>query len=377
MAQIHMDTDVVRQLVKELQESAHQMNETASLLQREIEMSPWQGGSRDEFCSQMLNIKSNLSNLAERKFELAQMLEREIQQWEEAASSFSSTASSPSPAVMGSVLGAATISSLTVGMDYQNMSWSERLAELQRLQLELSKLDGLDADQLRKKIAEIDRQMQDIQKSMDEAIHQESRLINRVFRQNGQSLSDTYKDIAENYEGQLASLTKIRDQYQQQLDQRIDLESGINSLSGILNNGIPADGPTTPAWLHNQLGGCTHYVATKRDVSAFGNGHPGNAIEWTNQAAKSGFEVGQLPVKGSIAVFNQASGFANTEAGHVGYVESVDLVEGGYKITYSHANTIYTDNSWLRGTHQMNKNGSIVIPAQGLNGVSFIYDKKK
>ncbi|MEM5776247.1 MAG: CHAP domain-containing protein, partial [Anaerolineaceae bacterium] len=117
-------------------------------------------------------------------------------------------------------------------------------------------------------------------------------------------------------------------------------------------------------------------------VSAFPNatgepGHPMNAKYWNDQAIQAGYDVGNIPVKGAIVVFEAGSKYAAGDAGHVGYVESVVPVEGGYKMVFSQASTIYTSNSWIRGDHKMLKPLEIFIPATGSGSdMSFIYDKR-
>jgi surface antigen len=137
--------------------------------------------------------------------------------------------------------------------------------------------------------------------------------------------------------------------------------------------------------LRNQLGGCTNYVAQKRDVSDFPNasgqpGHPGDAQYWDNQARQAGYEVGSRPVVGSIMVFEPDHGKPNgimnvhDTAGHVAYVEKVERIDGGYKVTISQASTKYVDGQFVRGTY-INQNTMTVTVNDGQQAASFVYDK--
>lgn len=144
--------------------------------------------------------------------------------------------------------------------------------------------------------------------------------------------------------------------------------------------GIPSS--RTPADKLAILGGCTNYVATKRDVSGFWKPGKMNATYWNENAAAAGFEVGSKPVAGSIMVVEADNGVyngimdVNDKAGHVLYVESVKETDGGYIVSYSHAGTLYDDaGNYIPGTYKMLNNSKPVFVPYETPAVSFIYDK--
>lgn len=168
---------------------------------------------------------------------------------------------------------------------------------------------------------------------------------------------------------------------------------GGGGAGGSAESGSSASAPTegipssrTPNDKLGILGGCTNYVATKRDVSGFWRADTRNtsmnAQYWNDHAIAAGFEVGNKPVAGSIMVIEADNGIdngimnVNDQAGHVLYVESVKETNGGYLVNYSHAGTLYDDaGNYIPGTYKMlNNSAPVFVPYQS-NAVSFIYDK--
>jgi surface antigen len=158
-----------------------------------------------------------------------------------------------------------------------------------------------------------------------------------------------------------------------------DSTGGAGS-AGAPTEGIPSS--RTPADKLAILGGCTNYVATKRDVSGFWKPGKMNATYWNENAQAAGFEVGSKPVPGSIMVVEADNGVyngimdVNDKAGHVLYVESVKETDGGYLVSYSHAGTLYNDaGNYIPGTYKMLNNSKPVFVPYESPAVSFIYDK--
>lgn len=88
----------------------------------------------------------------------------------------------------------------------------------------------------------------------------------------------------------------------------------------------------------------------------------GHAKFWADQAAAAGMDVGAVPVKGSVMVWQPDVHGADARFGHVSFVERVEpMGNGAYRV-------YYTDN------HNMNPASprSVVI-SPGEIGVSFIY----
>lgn len=154
---------------------------------------------------------------------------------------------------------------------------------------------------------------------------------------------------------------------------------GVSQLGGT-RQAIPSS--RTPADKLAVLGGCTNYVATKRDVSGFWKSGKMNAHYWNENAIAAGYEVGGKPVTGSIMVIEADKGVYNgimdvdNNAGHVLYVENVKETSGGYLINYSHAATIYDDaGNYIPGTYKMLNNSTPIFVPYESSAVSFIYDK--
>jgi surface antigen/uncharacterized protein YukE len=153
-----------------------------------------------------------------------------------------------------------------------------------------------------------------------------------------------------------------------------------SAIQTVINSGI-SDKPTRTS-LSKVLGGCTNYVATKRNVEPFFKGGHMNATYWNENAASSGFDVGTRPVKGAIMVIEADNGRNNgvmnvsDTAGHVAYVESAKAVKGGYSVVVSQANTKYTSSGgYVAGTY-INKNTKTIFVPTSNKSVSFIYTKK-
>jgi surface antigen/uncharacterized protein YukE len=160
---------------------------------------------------------------------------------------------------------------------------------------------------------------------------------------------------------------------------------GGGSSTGGGSDNAPIDGipsSRTPADKLGVLGGCTNYVATKRDVSGFWKPGRMNAQYWNENAAAAGYGVGSKPVAGAIMVVEADNGIdngimnVNDKAGHVLYVESVKETSGGYLVSYSHAGTLYDDaGNYIPGTYKMLNNSAPVFVPYESPAVSFIYDK--
>jgi len=162
--------------------------------------------------------------------------------------------------------------------------------------------------------------------------------------------------------------------------------TGTNANTTVSN---PSSGPRdaiplsrTPNDKLSILGGCTNYVATKRDVSGFWKPGRMNAHFWDENAREAGFQVGSKPVAGSIMVLEADRGGFNgimdvdDSAGHVLFVEGVQETNGGYLVSYSHAGTLYDDaGKYIPGTFKMLNNSKPVFVPYDSPAVSFIYDR--
>lgn len=107
-------------------------------------------------------------------------------------------------------------------------------------------------------------------------------------------------------------------------------------------------------------GQCTWYVASRREIGPL----HGDARYWDGVAADSGYDVGDVPVKGSIMVWQPGVHNADESYGHVSFVERVIPNRDG---TFT---VEFTDN--------LNMNSDTptrITITPGEEGVSFIYDQ--
>lgn len=133
------------------------------------------------------------------------------------------------------------------------------------------------------------------------------------------------------------------------------------NVEAVLNSGYADDGPGP---LHSAFpeGQCTWFASSRRNLSMAIRGH---AKFWADQAAGDGYDVGQVPVKGSIMVWQPGVHGADERFGHVSFVERVvPLDDGRFKV-------YYTDNDFRDPSLP---SSAIIDPEQV--GVDFIYDKK-
>lgn len=108
-------------------------------------------------------------------------------------------------------------------------------------------------------------------------------------------------------------------------------------------------------------GQCTWYVASRRSV---GYDIHGDARVWGDAAVNAGYEVGDVPVKGAIMVWQPGVHNADETYGHVSYIERVIPNSNG---TFT---VEFTDNL------NMNQDAPTRITiTPGEEGVQFIYDQ--
>ncbi|MCB2160539.1 WXG100 family type VII secretion target [bacterium] len=103
MSILHMETDVVRQVSAKLKEMSDLLQSQADAVYSRVESIDWRGGSRDEFVSEIAQIRSALVSYAEICDVLRVRLEAEIVQWEETAAKFDGGGSSISTGSMNPV----------------------------------------------------------------------------------------------------------------------------------------------------------------------------------------------------------------------------------------------------------------------------------
>ena len=415
MGIIHMETEQVRQVARQLGQASDAISQEMENLNGHVHSMNWQGAGADEFRAEFDALMRQMTSACEQGLLLDQRAEREVEQWlaadgqgaihfqelKRSLSDLNLIMAGGSGVMLASaqVLGVSTAINEQYLREYQDISWKEKFEAEKKIQEELvatkKQLDGTkSAEELQNEINGIDAQIAELEKKKAEAQEKADAWYNKVLPNwplEGDSdgvpwrvRTDDFEDEIAGYNHQIQELQAQKQPLQnalnirQQLDAHLaELQGRQNALNHVIDKGVPANGPTKPEWLHNQLGGCANYVAGKRDVSDFGGGHPGNASAWDNQASAAGYDVGERPAKGAIMVFEGQNDVMKVDktAGHVAYVEKVEKVDGGYNVTVSQANTQYdSKGNFVRGTY-INPNTKTVFVKDGANGVSFIYDK--
>ena len=433
----HMETDIVRGLASQLQSAAEEIQSQLQSLMSSAQSIDWIGENRNQFEAEFQSWSSAIQGQIESGRTLARRVDREVQEWEEVCNNsrlgpykmdlnflqplFSIGTGYVTAGVLGTaaamhqgqVLGVNSFDSALYLETFRQMSWAKKFSEEKIIQVKVMALqkkiaEGQAGDISDGKIAALDQQILELEGRRSIAEKNASDLLNRILPDKippkgndgdgfplWRSRTDDFEDEVANYDRQLEPLYQQRNAFALQRQTLLnnqaelaDLQRQQRALQTVVSEGIPSDGPTNSS-LISKLGGCTHYVAEKRDVSAWPNaqgepGHPQNAEKWNDQALQAGYEGGDRPVKGAIIVFEagydpDGSGpkKAIGSAGHVGYVESVTKLDSGYKIEYSHANTIYnSDGTFVKNAHMMNKNSTMLVPEDDISGFSFIYDKR-
>lgn len=96
---IHMETELVRQMAQQLNETAVNINDVISSLAGTVQSADWQGNSRYEFEAEFQRLASQLKTLTEQATDLSQKVQREVAEWETISGSFGSMSAQPGLAV--------------------------------------------------------------------------------------------------------------------------------------------------------------------------------------------------------------------------------------------------------------------------------------
>jgi hypothetical protein len=130
-----------------------------------------------------------------------------------------------------------------------------------------------------------------------------------------------------------------------------------SELDNLMRDGVTVGKPGSNNFPEGQ---CTWYVASRRDIGPL----HGDARYWDGVATETGYDVGDVPVKGSIMVWQPGVHNADQTYGHVSFVERVIPNRDG---TFT---VEFTDNLNMDST-----NPTRITITPGEEGVSFIYDR--
>lgn len=91
----HMETELVRQMAQQLNETAVNINDVISSLAGTVQAVDWEGNSRYEFEAEFQRLASQLKTLTEQATDLSQKVQREVDEWETISGSFGSMSVQP------------------------------------------------------------------------------------------------------------------------------------------------------------------------------------------------------------------------------------------------------------------------------------------
>lgn len=130
-----------------------------------------------------------------------------------------------------------------------------------------------------------------------------------------------------------------------------------SQLDGLMRDGVTVGRPGPNNFPEGQ---CTWYVASRRDIGPL----HGDARLWDGVASDTGYDVGDVPVKGSIMVWQPGVHNADERYGHVSFVERViPNRDGTFTVEFTDNLNMNTDNP------------TRIVITPGEEGVSFIYDR--
>ncbi len=286
---ISMETETVQAAVDTLRRGSRYFDRLALQMNfhYRILSTAWLGERGEEYGSQIRRICRLLEERTSELEIMAERLQNEVFEWEAMDKSLGQPVKRY-PAVVTAILSGAGITFAggeVLGASasiYDQMSWADKFA----LQRELAKkiaefkekygLTGSD-EEIAAMYADLEAQIKELE-GTQAGQENADRWYNKILPDlplEGDSedgvpwrvKADDYEDEIKGYDAELAQLRAKRED----LAGLMELQGQQNGLSENIAVGIPEDGPTKPS-LKNVLGGCTNYVAGRRDVSGFFKG---------------------------------------------------------------------------------------------------------
>ena len=262
MPLLHMETDLVRSVGNQVQQTAVSLQQQTQQLNHSMQAlsNAWQGPSTDVFISEIHPLLQQLQEISSVGETLNQRLQREVEEWERIANSILSgtviAAMTMPIAGGGEILGASTVD---LSGKYQDMTWLEKSSELQRFEGKIAALEQELRDQLPvdDRVNEIDEEIAQLETQMDEAQKDASAWYNKAiptwpFQKDDDGApwrvrTDNYEDDITGYEQQIKELQKEKSDLlaQDKQDQLAAIKTQHVALQTIITNGIPADGPAS------------------------------------------------------------------------------------------------------------------------------------
>jgi len=255
----------------------------------------------------------------------------------------------------------------------KKVGWHTRFWELDYLKFQAEQEDKGFTSPLAR-IRDLDGRTKELEQQREALQKRASGLLNQVIpelplRKDKDGLpwrvkSDTYEEQVARLDAEINRLSELKQKY-----------TRYYLLDDLIKQGIPEDGPSMPKRLY----GCTYYAATRRNVDSWNAWGDGGA--WGRNGMEAGWEVGRMPVKGSLVSFRPGACYYDESKGkdipldaahgHVAYVERVDYSKPDVvRIEISEGN-----NTGVVGPGNVQKNFWVTISKDEIDddGIVFIY----
>jgi uncharacterized protein YukE/surface antigen len=346
---IRMDTEKVHTTGKLFLTNAAKMDALIDELAISIRKlsASWDGGSSDSFCDQLYSLRRQLERKSWELSNLAQQLQREIDEWENADRTlkgesakktnilFASTALAGATAATGQVLGASSI-------NIDQLSWKEKFELERSLAAQISEIEGKYQSQEERdgRIAQIDKEIGALEKEREKTQRKADRLLNKILPdfpleaddEDGVAWrvrTDDFEDQVKEYDNQLSALKTEK----ANLLQFDTLKQQHLELNVVFEHRLKDVNP-------NNYGSCALYAAARRPdlgstQSNFENYTDGAAANYIAKYQDTAFQITagvDLRDKvgaGFAVIWEPGVQNSNPTYGHVAIVEKVgkDYVE--------------------------------------------------
>jgi len=185
MGIIHMETEQVRQVARQLGQASDAISQEMENLNGHVHSMNWQGAGADDFRAEFDALMRQMTSACEQGILLDQRVEREVEQWlaadgqgaihfqelKRSLSDLNLIMAGGGGVMLASaqVLGASTVINAQYLQEFRDMSWKDRIEAEKKIQEELvatqKQLDGMkSAEELQNEINGIDAKIAELEK---------------------------------------------------------------------------------------------------------------------------------------------------------------------------------------------------------------------